>query len=112
MEEKTESTLWNNPMVRSAMNAMTEEQKEEYRVIGEKMYGDMNFKNSTNLMDPDSQMKEAKLYLSELLKSGLHPSDLNENEQAVMAAEFGEEWYKKWGYVKEDLKEIVTIKKE
>ena len=48
MEDKTKNTLWNNPMVRSAMNSMSEEQKEEYRAIGEKMYGDMNFKNSTN----------------------------------------------------------------
>ena len=111
MEDKTENTLWNNPMVRSAMNSMSEEQKEEYRAIGEKMYGDMNFKNSTNLIDPDSHMKEATLYVSELLKSGLHPSDLNENEQMVMSNNFGEQWYEKWGYTKEDLKDIVTLKK-
>ena len=72
----------------------------------------MNFKNSTISIEPEEQMAEAKLYLRELIKSGLHPSHMEENEKAVMENEYGKEWYKEWGYVKEDLDRIVTLKKD
>ena len=110
-DKETTNTLWNNPMVRMAMKSMTEEEKQQYKKIGEQLYGNMNFKNSTLTIDPDHQMKEAKLYITELLKSGLHPSHMEENEKIVMENEYGLEWYKKWGYTKEDLDSIVTVKK-
>jgi hypothetical protein len=111
-EKESKSTLWDNPMVRSAMKAMTPEQKQHYKEVGEQMYGNMNFKNSTISIEPEEQMAEAKLYLRELIKSGLHPSHMEENEKAVMENEYGKEWYKEWGYVKEDLDRIVTLKKD
>jgi hypothetical protein len=111
-KEETANTLWNNPMVRSAMKAMTPEQRQHYKEVGEQMYGNMNFKNSTISIEPAEQMVEAKLYITELLKSGLHPSDMDENEKMVMENEYGAEWYKKWGYVMEDLERIVTLKKD
>lgn len=108
MEEKKEDTLWDNPMVRSAMKSMTIEQRKEYETIGKKMYGDINFNNVSN---PEEKIEDVKDYLCELLKSGLHPSDMTENEQFIMASEFGQDWYKKWGYTQGDLKEIITLKK-
>ena len=35
---------------------------------------------------------------------------LEENEKALMKETYGDEWYKEWGYVEEDLIDIVTLK--
>jgi hypothetical protein len=39
----------------------------------------------------------------------MHPSMLEEDEKHVLLKSFGEDWYVKWGYVKGDLNEIITI---
>lgn len=50
-------------------------------------------------------------YIKLQLSDGLHPSFLEKEEKDFLSATFGEEWYKEWGYVKEDLNDIVTFKK-
>lgn len=50
-------------------------------------------------------------YIKLQLSDGLHPSFLEKDEKYFLSATFGEEWYKEWGYVKEDLDDIVTFKK-
>jgi len=37
---------------------------------------------------------------------------LTENEQCIMENVFGKEWYKIYDYVEEDLREVVTLKKD
>ena len=53
-----------------------------------------------------SLMKDLTIKVVESLKSGLHPSMLEEDEIKVLEEVYGKEWYKKWNYEKEDLKEI------
>ena len=43
-------------------------------------------------------MEEAVSYVVESLKSGLHPKYLTEDEQVLLQAAYGDEWYKEWGY--------------
>jgi len=105
-----EDDLFDNPMVRSALAAMSPEDKEKYKQIGEKMYGSLNFEDARYLINPDTQMTEALGCLESQIRSGLHPSDMEENEKAILVDAYGDEWYKKWGFVKEDLSEIVTTK--
>jgi len=57
-------------------------------------------------------MAEAVAYIESSLKSGLHPSMLEENEKALLQDNYGDEWYKRWGYVEEDLNTIVTLKRK
>jgi hypothetical protein len=54
-------------------------------------------------------MYEAGAYISEQLKSGLHPSMMEDDEKRLMEELFGKEWYTKWGYVEGDLTDIVTV---
>ena len=103
--------LFDNPMVRSALSAMTPEQIEKYKHIGEEMYGGIDFEHSQVLSSMPPPMAEALAYVVESLKSGLHPTDLDEDEINLLKEGYGEEWYKKWGYSEGDLEYIITVKK-
>lgn len=105
----TTGSLFNNPMVESALKAMSPEDLHRYREIGEKMYGTVNFEDSQIINNVPPPMYEAGAYISEQLKSGLHPSMMDDDEKRLMEELFGKEWYTKWGYVEADLTEIVTV---
>jgi len=104
--------LFNNPMVNAAREAMSEEEKEQYRKIGEQMYGNMNFEDSRYLLNPEAKMSEVRECLESQIRSGLHPSDMNDDEKKILADAYGHEWYKKWGFVNDDLIDMVTVVKE
>jgi hypothetical protein len=107
---KDDMDLFDNPMTRAALAAMSDEQKRKYKEIGQEMYGHMNFEDSKVLNNIPHPMEETIAYIQEQLKSGLHPSDLEDNEKSFLTDALGKEWYNKWGYVKEDLTSIFTIK--
>lgn len=46
------------------------------------------------------------------MRHGLHPSLLEKEDLDVINEVIGKEWYKRFGYVKEDLDNIVTVPKE
>lgn len=97
---KRDNNLFNNPMVNSARNALTDEQKEEYKKIGEQMYNTVDFNSAGT--DP---LAESVAYIREGLKSGLHPSFLPEDEIKVLEEYYGKEWYKHFGYSTLDIDE-------
>jgi len=103
------NNLFNNPMVENARRSMSEKEIQRLKTVGEEMYKDIDFeKVEVNNIPPE--MKDSLLYVDSLIKSGLHPSMLNENEKFLLLEGFGSKWYENYGYVKEDLDEIVTIK--
>lgn len=99
--------LFDNPMVTAAKEAMSPEDLERYKKIGEEMYKNVDFEQSKILNNMEPPFAEATAYLSEQLKSGLHPSVLADNEKQILENTLGKEWYKKWGYNVEDLSEIL-----
>jgi hypothetical protein len=103
------STLFDNPMIESARKAMSKKDLDRYQKLGESMYKDINFETSSvnNLPQP---MINAAIYVESMIKSGMHPSLLDENDKNAMLEVYGEEWYKKYGYVKGDLTDIITLK--
>lgn len=106
------NSLWDNNMVNAARKAMSKEELLRYEKIGESIFKDINFETSSISNNEDPLLSDAVAYITEGLKSGLHPSMLDSNEINVLENFYGKEWYKSWGYKKEDLTEIVTIKKE
>ena len=88
--------LYNNDMIRKAKESMTPEQLENYKKKGESFFADVNFEEKNGNEIPPVESSCA--YITEGLKSGLHPSYLQEDEQNVMVEIYGKEWYKKWGY--------------
>ena len=107
--------LFDNPMVRQAKANMTPEELQRLQEIGEQMFRGISYEtnvvnegNVINTLTPE--MKEGLEHIKAQLQSGLHPSMLDDNEKTFMVQALGSEWYLKFGYVKEDLKEIVTCK--
>ena len=54
-------------------------------------------------MDPP--LTESVAYVEEGLKAGLMPSDLIEDEVAVLTQAYGEKWYERFGFNEKDVPE-------
>jgi hypothetical protein len=106
-EKKKRIDLFNNPMVESAMKALTPEQREEYEAMGKYMFK-TDFVG-TQGPDPEKEMKEAILYIKEGLKSGVHPEDLSSKELQIMYDIYGDEWYKEYGYYQDEVPPKPTL---
>ena len=99
-----ESDLFNNPMVKAAADALTDEQKEKYAQIGKELYSTVDFETNEVLNNLPNPMVDSLLQLTVQLRSGLHPTDLEESDIELLKTSYGDEWYKNWGYTKDDLK--------
>jgi len=102
----TKNDLFDNPMINSARKAMTPEQKKRYSIIGEEMYNTIDFPTSTIkdkscikvntgydiLKGLTKEMQEAVYYIKEGLKSGLLPTDLEDDEKKLLVEIYGEDW--------------------
>lgn len=100
--------LFENPRVKAAYESLSPAEKARYTSIGEQLYDSVDFEEC-NVNEP---MLEATAYIQNQLKSGLHPSMMEQNEKDLMKESYGEEWYIKYGYVKEDLDDLVTLMPE
>ena len=100
LEEKgAGGSLFNNPQIRRAYQSLTDEERAYYKAAGEYMYGDMD-----GMIDPlTKQIRDSFSYISQSLKTGLHPRDLDETELDVLKECLGEEWYTHYGYEKSDV---------
>jgi hypothetical protein len=115
MKKSTDKpSLWNNDMVNNALKSMSPKDLQHYKKLGESLYKDLDFETSKVKNDANLPpfMTDAIAYLVETLKSGLHPSMLEPEDKKLLEEVYGDEWYKKWGYVEGDLTDIVTIKME
>lgn len=108
---RDKNDLFDNPMTRSALAALSDEDKLRYKEIGEHLYGRINFEeiNESN-SNLTTSMAEAVGYIEIQLRSGLHPSMMEDNEKSLMVEAYGDDWYKNWGYDKKDLENIFTLK--
>jgi hypothetical protein len=104
----TDNDLFNNPMVQAMEANMSPAEKEKYKQLGEKLYNNIDFVQGVCLEKPP--IEEAAAFICSQLRSGIHPSLLENNEKQIMSETFGPEWYKQWGYVDQDLNEIFTLK--
>jgi hypothetical protein len=101
-QEENPFNLFNNPAIQAAKKALSPEDAAHYNTMGEEFYGKMNFDKMAEI-DP---VEEASAYIVDGLRSGLHPSFLEENEKEVLTEYFGEKWYETWGWTAEDLAKI------
>jgi hypothetical protein len=102
--------VFNNPMVEAALKALSPADLLKYKIIGEELYGNVNFEDSKILNTMPVPMEECVYYVSQQLKSGLHPSMMDDNEKNIMKEAYGDKWYERWGYIEKDLTEIATFK--
>lgn len=100
-----EIDLFNNPMVDMARKAMSPEQIENYKKMGEYMYNTVNYK----VAEVGSQVKPPTeenliLYATESLKSGLSPVDLSDEELRALIQVYGEKWYERFDYQEHEVR--------
>jgi hypothetical protein len=91
-------------IIEKTKESLSPEEKERYDRMGKEIYNTVDFKNNVilnnSIIVDDTQ---------QLIENGYHISLLSQTEQQKMKEKYGLEWYKRWGYNKEDLYEIKTI---
>jgi hypothetical protein len=97
------NNLFNNPMVDSAMKALSTEQLEKYKIMGDYIHG-TNFEEKTpQPLNIEDSLRDGIFYIDQAIKSGLHPTELSHREVQLMTDIYGSEWYINYGYDKDDV---------
>ena len=74
----TNYSLFEDQKLKKMFNALPKEEQEKYKRQGEHMYS-KNYETAGN--DPEAKVMETVAYISEGLKSGLLPSQLDASEK-------------------------------
>ena len=102
-DQRKESLIKFNQYMQSML---PEAEREKFQKIGERLYTSFDAHKGTVLPGQDSQsirLEESLAYVVEQLKSGLHPRHLTYDEIHLLRAGYGDEWYTKFDYTKDDL---------
>jgi hypothetical protein len=91
------------PYIEAALKSLTPEQKERYQKLGEAYFNDIDMETSTVNNNP---VDDTVAYLVTAVKSGLHPSYLDDSEKKFLKDALGEKWYEKYNFTDDDLKKI------
>ena len=89
-----EYDLFKDPKFKKIFNDLPKEEQEQYKRQGKHMYE----KDYVNAGSQQDKVMENVAYISEGLKSGLLPSQLDNNELELMRSVYGATWYEKYGY--------------
>lgn len=103
--------LYDNPMVRAAMKALSPEEQAQYKRVGRYMY-DLNYEADDpkdaikrNIVDPRTP-EQVLIQAEESLKSGLNPMELCDMEVYILSLVYGRTWYNDFDYEKSDVPPI------
>ena len=82
---------------------MTEEQLNSFAEFGKKMHDGMDYTKDNPYEEDKSpssviSLEECLASIVAQIKAGLHPSYVEEQEELLLKAHYGEEWYKHFGY--------------
>lgn len=102
-KEKKYDPLFNNNMVKSALKSLTPEQLENYKEIGRQMYDTVDFNDSKIIDEIAPPIAESIAYIESGINSGLLPNDMEDEEVEAMIQTFGDKWYERYGFTKEDI---------
>lgn len=94
--------LFSNPMVAQALKSLSKQQLEDYKKMGESMYGSVNFDDSTIIRNMAPDFDEAVAYVESGIKAGLLPCDLDEDEVNCLFNAYGETWYERYGWTRDE----------
>lgn len=95
--QKSTYSLFSDPKMKEMFNNLPEADQKAYKQSGEYMYS-YDYVNKGN---PDDKIHESVAYISEGLKSGLRPSQLDHSEITLIKSVYGDKWYERYGYSSE-----------
>lgn len=103
-KQTSQADLFDNPAVKMALKSMTLEQREHYQALGKELFGTVDFTDGRVINTLETPKDAQAQYILEGLRSGLLPSDLNDDEKEILEEVYGKKWYKDLGYTKRDLR--------
>lgn len=98
--------LFDNILVNNALASLSVKDRKRYQQMGEEMYGSVNFSDNTILNGLPPPVAESLQDIELQISDGLHPSDMDKDQKNLLKEIYGDEWYTKWGFTKEDLDKI------
>jgi hypothetical protein len=98
LEARDAYNLFTDKSFQALYDKLPEEEKALYKKQGEYMY---NKDYASIDKDLQSRLVESAAYIAEGMKSGLRPSQLEENEREVMRTIYGAKWYEKYFFTAE-----------
>lgn len=97
-------SLWDNPIAKQAEKNLDQASIDRLKTAGKRMYNTIDYSNATPLCE--DQQVDAVAKITEFIKSGMHPSYLENNEIELLKNTYGPEWYTRFDYTKDDLDTI------
>lgn len=99
-------SIFDDPYIKKAYEALPEEEKQKYKAQGKHFFQNVNFDNTStgDIFEGIDPLAESAASIVMSIKSGLHPSDLDDNEREILKSTLGSTWYLQFGYTEEDLK--------
>ena len=110
--------IFSNPQIQRAKESLPPQMRAQYEQLGESIWNQMEtsqmaITNNTGeevnftgeSMPPP--VEEAAAHITDALKSGMHPSLLEEEEKNVMKECFGSTWWRKWNYKDEEMDQTI-----
>jgi hypothetical protein len=97
--------LFDNPMISSAKKALTPEQQDEYKRIGDYMFQtDYEKINGVEaIVNNKPNNGDLALYAAQALKAGGSPADLSDAELDALRLVYGDQWFEQFDISKEDI---------
>ena len=77
-------SLFDNPLIQNAIDALSETDKERYKELGEEMFNSIDFETSSVLNNYPPPVIESLKDIEQQLKDGLHPTDMEEAEKRIL----------------------------
>jgi hypothetical protein len=107
MNKQNDKTWW-DLVSKEASENMNPQDIEKYKKYGENMYGSIDYEK-TQTHEMNSPVDDCVFYIIEGIKSGLHPSMLEDDEKDLLLKIKGDKWWEEYGYIKKDLDDIARL---
>jgi len=88
-------SLWSDPEIQKTIDCLTPEDRYKFSVIGEELFKTGGFfdavSNTTNRKDPNVTLYEIAAQLQTMIRDGLSPEDLTDEEKRILISIMGPE---------------------
>ncbi len=98
MSKQEQQPRMNPALYEQARRGMSDVDVQQYQNIGKEFYESFDFEKMKTLTPSQDADAESIAYITEAVKSGLHPDYLDENEVYIMEQHYGKDWRKRFAY--------------
>lgn len=103
-------SLFDEPTMRMLREQLSDKERQYYQQVGEHMFARMHVSDTESgetkvemKVQQEDPVAKHKADLVSALRSGYHPSDMDDAEREFARKHLGERWYERFGYSESDL---------